>query len=152
MMAEEKKERYPIWMRPDMVLEVDSMLKANDFRSRSEFVCKAVDFYIGYLSAKRSENYLLSTLVSVQENQLKLVERDISRILFKLAVETDIALNVTAHMSNIDMETLQTLRRKCVQDVKKTIGVINFDEAFRYQKHMDKEQNENDQDSEGDDQ
>ena len=59
---------------------------------------------------------------------------NISRMLFKLAVEMDMMMHVTAATNEIDETTLKELRENCEYDVKTTIGTINFDIAVRIQK------------------
>ena len=59
---------------------------------------------------------------------------NISRMLFKLAVETDMMMHITAATNEIDDRTLKDLREMCVEEVKSTIGRINFDSAVRTQK------------------
>ena len=55
-------------------------------------------------------------------------------LLFKLAVEQDMVMNVLAAGMEIPDEQLKALRGRCVQDVKKTGGSISLDDAVRYQK------------------
>ena len=56
------------------------------------------------------------------------------RLLFKLAVELDMVMNVLAAGMEIPNEQLKALRGRCVQDVKKTGGSISLDDAVRYQR------------------
>ncbi len=58
----------------------------------------------------------------------------ISRILFKLAVEQAITMNVVAAACNIGREQLEKLRGTCVAQVKRTNGVYSFEDAFDFQK------------------
>ena len=59
---------------------------------------------------------------------------DSCRLLFKLAVELDIVMNVLAAGMEIPDEQLRTLQSRCVQDVKKPSGSISLDDAVRYQR------------------
>lgn len=58
----------------------------------------------------------------------------ISRILFKLAVEQAITMNVVAATCNIPREQLDKLRGTCVAQVKRTNGSYSFEDAFDFQK------------------
>ena len=58
----------------------------------------------------------------------------ISRILFKLAVEQAITMNVVAATCNIGREQLEKLRGTCVAQVKRSSGVYSFEDAFDFQK------------------
>ena len=55
-------------------------------------------------------------------------------LLFKLAVEQDMVMNVLAAGMEIPDEQLKALRGRCIQDVKKTSGSISLDDAVRYQR------------------
>ena len=59
---------------------------------------------------------------------------DSCRLLFKLAVEQDMVMNVLAAGMEIPDEQLKALRGRCIQDVKKTSGSISLDDAVRYQR------------------
>jgi len=43
-------------------------------------------------------------------------------------------MNVLASTAEIDETLLQKLRGKCINDVKKTIGSVTFEETVKYQK------------------
>lgn len=58
----------------------------------------------------------------------------ISRILFNLAVEQAITMNVVAATCNISREQLDKLRGTCVAQVKRTNGTYSFEDAFDFQK------------------
>ena len=59
---------------------------------------------------------------------------DSCRLLFKLAVEQDMVMNVLAAGMEIPDEQLKALRGRCAQDVKKTSGSISLNDAVRYQR------------------
>ena len=59
------------------------------------------------------------------------------RLLFKLAVELDMTMNILAAGMEIPEEQLRQLRGRCVQEVKKTHGMVSLDEAVRYQNGED---------------
>ena len=58
----------------------------------------------------------------------------ICRLLFKLAVEQTITMNVVAATCNIGREQLEKLRGTCVAQVKRSNGVYSFEDAFDFQK------------------
>ena len=55
-------------------------------------------------------------------------------LLFKLAVEQDMVMNVLASGMEIPDEQLKALRGRCVQDVKKTSGSISLNGTVHYQR------------------
>lgn len=61
-------------------------------------------------------------------------ENRICRLLFKLAVELDMVMNILAAGMEIPEGQLRELRGRCVQNVKKTNGSISVEDAVAYQK------------------
>ena len=61
-------------------------------------------------------------------------ENRICRLLFKLAVEMNMMMNVLASEVDVSAEALERLRGRCIQEVKKTGGAVTFADAMKYQK------------------
>lgn len=55
-------------------------------------------------------------------------------MLFKLAAETSMMMNILAAGLDISDETLRQLRARCVREVKQTNGSISFKDAVDYQR------------------
>jgi len=62
-------------------------------------------------------------------------EDRVSRLLFKLAVEMSMMMNVLAVGLEIDDRQLDRLRGRCVQDVKKSNGSITFKNVVLEEKY-----------------
>lgn len=58
----------------------------------------------------------------------------ISRLLFKMAVELAVTMNVVAANSDIDDITLERLKGECVKEVKRLNGNFTFHDANDWQK------------------
>ena len=87
---EDKKKKYAYWMRPSMVEEMESMLSEAHAMSKSEFVCQAVEFYMAYLRQNKSLEFFSPLLAQTIKTEVESVERHISEMLFKVAVEQSI--------------------------------------------------------------
>ena len=133
-MPQEKKQRIPIWFYPDTTEMIDKVFPEDNCKSRSEFLEKAARFYCGYLSADKAVQFLPAALVSSVSAAVQSSENRMARLMFKLAVEMSMMMNVVAAGADLDDVNLQRLRGKCVDDVKRSIGTINFDEVLRYQR------------------
>ena len=72
--------------------------------------------------------------LSALRGTIQNTENHISRLLFKLAVEMDMMLNVLASEVEVSPEALERLRGRCIQEVKKTSGAVTFADAMKYQK------------------
>lgn len=121
-------------MNTKLLNAIDSAMPKVDAISRSQFICKAVEYYLAALNVKDIANILSPAVESSIRASVRLSEMNISSILFKLAVETDMMMHITAATNEIDKGTLKDLREMCVEEVKSTLGRINFDSAVRTQK------------------
>ena len=130
----ENKKKYAYWMRPSMFAEIEEMIPDANAKSKSDFVCKAVDFYIGYLKQQKNINYLAPVLARSIKNEVRSVEKNICEMLFKLAVEQAINSNLIAAEYDIDSNLLDELRDSCAKAVAETNGLITFEDAYDWQK------------------
>lgn len=132
-MAEEKV-RFQMRISHDTDRKIKAAMPLDNCQSQNEFVEKALQFYCEYLNAKDCLQVLPPILVSTLRGTVQDSENRICRLLFKLAVEIDMVMNVLAAGMEINEEQLKSLRGMCVQNVKKTGGSISLDDAVRYQK------------------
>ena len=95
-MSQEKKERVGILMPPSQVAEIDALYPLHGHASRSDFVCKAVEFYTGFLQQGSSEFYMDKTTLAFLEEQLGRLENRICRQLFRICVEQEMACHMFA--------------------------------------------------------
>ena len=103
-------------------------------QSQNEFVEKALHFYCDYLTSGDCTTVLPPIYLSALKGTIQDTENRICRLLFKLAVEMDMMMNVLAYGMEISDDTLHDLRGHCVQNVKKTNGSVTLDKAVEFQK------------------
>lgn len=112
---------------------VKQIYKDDNCRSQSEFIEKAVNAYVGYLQAKDSSgmlpNYMISTLKAIVADS----DNKQDRILFKLAVEMAMMMNILAAHCEIDEKSLAILRKSCIDEVRKINGMLRFEDAYLWQ-------------------
>ena len=129
----ETKERIPVWMYPSTLAMMDGAIQQANCKSRSEFLEEAAKYYAGYVSAENAIQYLPPMLVSAFQGTVQNSENHISRLLFKLAVEMDIMMNILAAELNASPALVEKVRGRCIQNVKRTCGAISFRDAAQYQ-------------------
>ena len=61
-------------------------------------------------------------------------------MIFKLAVELAVMMNVVAANNNIDPVLLERLRGECVKEVKRLNGSFAFDDAVSWQKGWEEDE------------
>lgn len=76
---ENGKVRKAFYIEEDLLEQADALLEQADVRSRNEFVNQALQFYIGYLTSEKIENYMLSTIASVMHATVKDSENRMAR-------------------------------------------------------------------------
>ena len=129
----ELKKKYSVWMKPSTLDIVHRVFKDDNCISGSEFIEKAVLFYYGYICATNSKHYLPNVVTSTVKATVEESEDRLARILFKLAVELAMTMNVVAFTNEISKETLSRLRGECVNEVKRLNGTFSFDDAYNWQ-------------------
>ena len=133
-LEDDTKKRIPVWLYPKTLKRMDECLDLGNCKSRSEYIENAVSFYNGYLLSKESSPYLPVILTSAMSGIVEASENRTSRLLFKLAVELSMLMNLYAAQSDVGEEILEKLRGKCIQDVKHTNGSVNLESVMAYQK------------------
>lgn len=127
------KKRTAVWLYPETIEKMDNLLEKDNCKSRSEFIDKALNFYIGYLVSEDTTGYLSKILISAMQGTLKETENRNSSNLFRLSVEMSMMMNILAAGLEINEEELHSLRGRCVQQVKKTRGKVSMEEAIKFQ-------------------
>ena len=132
-MAGKERVKVPLRLSQEQLSKLDAYVKLAQTDSRNQFLLDAIEFYGGYISSEKNKflpNAIASAMVGIVDNS----EDRISRIIFKNTVELSMVMNILAAVAEIDENKLRALRAKCIKDVKGTIGQINFDEIYKYQK------------------
>jgi len=131
-MAEEKV-RFQMRISPDTDRKIQAAMPLSNCRSKNEFVEKALQFYCGYQATKDCNEFLPPIYLHALRGTIQNTEQHICHLLFKLAVEMDMMMNVRAAGMEIPEDKLRSLRGRCVQNVKKTSGSISLDSAVDFQ-------------------
>ena len=132
-MMREKKARFSVWLHPEIMEQAKRWQKDDNCRSKSEFIEKAIEFYCGYVSSEKNKNYLSNIVVSTLKSIVRESDNRTGRLLFKIAVELAMTMNVLASMEEIDEIDLARLRGNCVEEVKRINGMLSFDDAVEWQ-------------------
>ena len=127
------KIKFPLWLYPKTMEEVNIRFAEDNCSSRSEFIEKAINFYIGFLKQEKNVNYLSPRITSSVEAVINGTEQRINRNLFKIAVELGKIAHTLAAANDVDDNTLRELHAMCVDEVRHINGVINFESAVKFQ-------------------
>ena len=134
MSVPKDKIKFAAYLHPETLDKIKELYRGDDCSSKSEFIEKAVRFYIGYLTAEDKSNYLPNMFLSNMRAIASESDNRMSRMLFKLTVELAMVMNLMAANYEIDPETLERLRGSCVREVKRLNGSFTMDDAVDWQK------------------
>lgn len=102
----EVKRKFALWIKQSTIDMVDGIYKEDNCSSRSEFIEKAIIFYVGYLSSNDNSQYLPNVVTSTLKSIVAESDNRMSRLIFKLAVELAMTMNIIASSQDIDKMTL----------------------------------------------
>ena len=134
MEKEAAKVRTIFFTETAVLDRCDEQLTRANVESRNEWVTETLRFFCGYLSPKQNENYLLQSLSSFLISTIRDTENRLARMDFKIATELSKLTHVVAHTHAIDEQALSSLHLKCVEEVKRINGAVDFEDAYNYQK------------------
>ena len=118
--------RIGLYIDTDLLARCDAAIPLTAARSRSEFICDAIEHYIATLNVKGSSKVLTPALESVIGGKIAGAENRISRMIFKLAVEIAVQNHLTAGQYGFEDGYLEELRDYCAQEVASTKGQMNL--------------------------
>ena len=127
----EKKSPYRVWIKPSIMERVEALKEADNCSSNSEFVEKALQFYIGYLSCKENRFFLPNTITSTMKSIVNESANQQRTLMFKMAVEIAIMENLIALNNNLDEVAMQRLRGYCIDEVKKSNGMLSYEDVLK---------------------
>lgn len=132
-----EKYRFPVYIPSEQNAEIDAYVDNGYAKSKNDFINKAIEFYMGYLRNEKNIDYIAPILSSVLKSQMVDIERNLSEILFKLAVEVAKQNHIAVSRGELSEETLLWLNDMCCRDVASNNGRVQFENAYRFQHSED---------------
>ena len=128
------KEKMAVYFQPETMRKIEQEYREDNCSSKTEFIEKAVRFYIGYLRQQEEVDYLSPLITETVKAQIKGTEQRLARLIFKVAVELGKLSHMTAAINDVDDETLDKLHAMCVNEVRRINGIIDYEDAVEYQR------------------
>ena len=119
----EDKKRHTVWLTSSAWSQVEDSYTKDNCITKNEYIEKAIRFYTGYLNTQNAASYLPRVLADVLEG--------------KLVVEQDMIANITAAVNEVHLDDVERLRARCIKEIRQTNGVIDLEDAVRYQNGWD---------------
>ena len=130
------KKNTTVWMRPSVISRMDGWLEADNCQSRSEFVEKALCFYMGYLGAEDTTAFLSDALVTTLRGIVNDNANRLNSLLFKSAVEQGIMAHTIAAHFRDTLEDRRALRGYVIDEVKRINGQLRFEDVQDIQRQI----------------
>ena len=135
-MSDENKKRTAVWLSPSVIRRMDSWLEEDNCSTRSEFIEKALRFYMGYLATEDTSEYLSQALVDTLQGIVADNSNRLRTMIFKWCVELNMMGHTIAAHFHADPINRRELRAYAVDEVKRTNGQISFDRALDQQRRL----------------
>ena len=123
------KRKFTLWIYLETIKEIKQLYDEDNCRSKSEFIEKAVLLHINHITAENDRYMLTSAILSSIKSIVAESDDRLSRLLFKLAVDIAVTMNVAVANRNIDDASLERLKGECVKEVKRMNGSFTFKDA-----------------------
>ena len=136
MEEHDNKKRTAVWLTPGVIRRMDGWLEGDNCKTRSEFIEKALRFYMGCLATEDTSEYLSRALVDTLRGTLADNENRLRTLLFKLCVEVNMMGHTVAAHFRADPVNRRELRAYAVDEVLRTNGKISFDDALDLQRQV----------------
>ena len=135
-MSDENKKRTAVCLAPGVIRRMDSWLEEDNCSTRSEFIEKALRFYMGYLATEDTSEYLSQALVDTLQGIVADNSNRLRTMIFKWCVELNMMGHTIAAHFRADPINRRELRAYAVDEVKRTNGQISFDRALDQQRRF----------------
>lgn len=136
---EENRKSFNLKIKPSVLEKVECAYRDAGFKTRADFIEKAIEFYCGYLNSEKDQSYLPGAVVAALQGSLSQLERGICLQLHKVAVELYSVENlmVVASAGDVTLDQLHKLRKRANTAVRENSGVLSLIDAYKYQNGED---------------
>lgn len=133
---EQRKQKFALWIKPDTKEKVEYFYRKDNCQSQSEFIEKAIRFYVGYLHAEEASDFLPEVLGEVIDGNFAVIKKKMGHLMTKQSVENNMTNHLIARATSIKPDELESLRLFSIKQVRETNGEISFEDAYKHQKKL----------------
>ncbi len=131
--GKELKRKFALWIHDSTIENIKEHYPYDNCKSISEFIEKAINFYIEYLAAGKCTTVLPKIVTASIKDIARESNNKQGRMMFKMAVELAVLSNVIAAQQDLSPDVLDRIRGACTNEVKRINGTISFEDAVRWQ-------------------
>ena len=126
-----EKTKFALYLSPKLRDELERRYTEDGSCSQTAFTENALRFYLDYLGSQNAGSFLPVAIKSYLDGRLGVFENRMSALLFKQAVETDMAMSIVSDAVSLDEEHLRRQRGKSIANVRATNGQLRFEQIAR---------------------
>lgn len=130
------KQKTTVFFTPSVRRKIEDTYRSDNCKSQSEFIEKAVEFYLGYLNTKNAGAFLPEVLSTILIGTMDDFAQRMGRQLYKVAVEQNLCNHILTADTDMDQRTYELMRGRSVREVNSTNGRISFKEVLDFQKSV----------------
>ena len=123
----ENFESKGVRLRPEQWRLCTQMCQEFGYKSYSEFLREAIDFYADWKMRGTTEKVITPEMESIVKTTIEKTEDRISRLLFKNTVELHLRTRLIYHDFNYKPEEVRAIRNEAIRLVGDTNGSLNLD-------------------------
>lgn len=109
---------------------LETSYRRDGSRSKNEFIERAIVRSLDRLEWEQNET-LPTAIQSAIDGRLGMFEDRLAKLLYKLAVETDMGLSALLNYLDVDSDSLHKLRSESVKQVRATNGRLTFEQKVK---------------------
>ena len=133
MIKENEKIKTSIYLHPRTFDNIEKVYLEEGFKSKSELMEAAIQFYLGYLATDDTTNYLPEVIDVSLKSIVGNLEDRTCNIMFKVAVELALLLHVYSAKNGVSNQEIDQLRDACVKEVRSLNDIVTFKRAVSIQ-------------------
>ncbi|MBQ6570280.1 MAG: hypothetical protein IJL87_08475 [Clostridia bacterium] len=126
-------QRISLYLPKKLIERADRTKEECGFASRNDFFARAVDNFIA--DQLLSDEEISSALNEKLSRAVHALSEDnskaISKGLFRYAVQLEIVVQILSQLSDFDDSEIDDMRRKAINNVRRTRGKISLEEIMR---------------------
>lgn len=127
------KTKHGIFLDDKNFKKASDHYQEYNFRSVSELIDQALEFYLAYRAAGEAEIYLNEALTQTLRSTVQQTENRLAKILYKIAVEDAMIKQLLAVAARITPEQAEKLRKSCIDEIKTLNGMLDLKQAAKRQ-------------------
>ncbi len=125
---EKPREKTTFYLTDELIKMLNTIQELGEHKSRNASVEEAVKFYFAFLTESISQEFLCGVFGNKIDSTLSRSNDRIASLLYKNSVELNLLARLIASDRNVSPDTYSNMRRKAVEDVKKSNGRISLKE------------------------